>query len=80
MTSEDIRKFWLAQPFRPFIIRLIDERSFVVRHPDFIWSTPPSRRTVTLVDEFDDEHTVNTTVIVSIEYDKPARQPDLVNA
>lgn len=75
MTSEDVRKFWIARPFRPFTLRLIDGRSFVIRHPDFIWSIPPSLRVVSLVDDLENTHVINTTIIVSIELFQPSPPP-----
>ena len=74
MTSEDVRKFKVIQPFKPFEIRLMDSRVFTVNHPDFIWLNEKSLRTVTLMDSDGREHTINTTVIVSINDQSPARE------
>jgi len=40
---ESIRDALHQQPFRPFSLRLVDGRSFTVRHPDFV-ALPPSPR------------------------------------
>jgi len=42
-TLDKVRMAMHAQPFRPFILRLVDGTSYVVRHPDFIAIPPPSR-------------------------------------
>lgn len=33
-TREQVRQMQTAQPFRPFVVRLADGRSFEVRHPE----------------------------------------------
>ncbi len=37
---DELRKFREATPFQPFEIVLVDGRSFVVPHWDFIWIPP----------------------------------------
>jgi hypothetical protein len=72
MTSEDVRKFKTHLPFKPFEIRLIDGRVFEINHPDFVWLNDKSLRTVTVMGTDGREHTINTTVIVSINRTAPA--------
>lgn len=43
MTSQELRAVMQAIPFRPFIIRMADGRSFEVRHPDFLLVGPNGR-------------------------------------
>lgn len=74
MTSKDVRVFWTATPFLPFVIRLIDGRSFVVRHPECIWGTE-SIRAVYLVDDAGVQHTINTAIIGTIEYQRSPATP-----
>ena len=40
---ERVREALHQQPFRSFEIRLLDGRSFLVKHPDFV-ALPPTRR------------------------------------
>jgi len=42
-TAETIREAKSSQPFRPFMLRLIDGTEYEVAHPDFI-SVPPTGR------------------------------------
>jgi len=49
---ERVREALHQQPFRVFEIRLLDGRSFLVRHPDFVALPPPPRkRDIVLYDE-----------------------------
>lgn len=40
MTIEQLRRVYKAQPFRPFIIHLVDGRTVPVRHPEFVLPAP----------------------------------------
>ena len=35
-TREQVRQMQTAQPFRPFLVKLADGRSFLVRHPELV--------------------------------------------
>ncbi len=35
-TIEQVRNAMHAQPFQPFTVHLVDGRSYLVKHPDFI--------------------------------------------
>jgi len=35
-TREHVRQMQTAQPFRPFLVKLADRRSFLVRHPELV--------------------------------------------
>jgi hypothetical protein len=49
---ESVRDALHQEPFRPFELRLVDGRSFVVRHPDFVALPPsPRKRDVVFYDE-----------------------------
>ncbi len=43
MTGNQLRTTLQAAPFRPFLIRMADGRSFEVRHPDFLLIGPDNR-------------------------------------
>jgi hypothetical protein len=50
-TIEQVRSRMHAQPFQPFRVHLVDGRSDLVKHPDFIAvSTHPRGRDVTIHD------------------------------
>jgi len=46
MTSEQLRATIRQHPFRPFIIRTVDARSFTVSHPDFMMVSPTGRTAI----------------------------------
>ncbi|MFI5458854.1 MAG: hypothetical protein ACHRXM_25785 [Isosphaerales bacterium] len=48
---ERVREALHQQPFRVFEIRLLDGRSFLVSHPDFVALPPPRKRDIVLYDE-----------------------------
>ena len=35
-TRVQVRQMQTAQPFRPFLVKLVDGRSFLVRHPELV--------------------------------------------
>lgn len=71
-TIEQIRDAMHRAPFSPLTVRLIDGRSFVVRHPDFIAVSPEPRGRGVLI--FDDArvNTIDALMVVSVEYPDPA--------
>jgi hypothetical protein len=36
MTAQDLLRFLLHQPFEPFVLYLVDGRTFLVRHPEMV--------------------------------------------
>jgi hypothetical protein len=51
-TVEQVGNAMHAAPFRPFRVRLVDGRSYLVRHPDFVaLPTAPRRRDITVHDD-----------------------------
>jgi hypothetical protein len=54
----------LGPTFRPFNVRLMDERQFGVPHQDFI---PIGRGIVSIIDEDDVPHTIDALHIVSVD-------------
>ena len=46
MTSDQFKTALHQQPFRPFIIRMADGRSFEVVHPDFVAQSPSGRTAI----------------------------------
>jgi hypothetical protein len=43
MTLEQVRSFYNAEPFRPFVIHLADGRHIPVHHRDFVMAVPSGR-------------------------------------
>jgi hypothetical protein len=43
MTAQELRAALQATPFRPFVVRMADGRSFEVRHRDFLLVGPNGR-------------------------------------
>lgn len=56
MTTEQFKATLHRQPFRPFTIRMADDRTFPVSHPDFV-AQSPSGRTVIVIQP-DDSYSV----------------------
>ncbi len=66
MTVEQLRNFYNAQPFRPFIMHLADGRQIPVQHPEFI-ATSPSGRTVTVYQPDDTLNVVDLLLVTDLE-------------
>lgn len=63
MTIEQIRNFYNAQPFQPFVIHLADGREIPVRSREFM-SAAPSGRTI-IVHQPDDSWNVVDLLLVT---------------
>jgi hypothetical protein len=68
---EQLREFWKASPFVPFVLRLADGRHLHVPHSDFFWMTPRGG-TIIVHDEQDRSHLVNPIMLVSVDREEPA--------
>jgi hypothetical protein len=68
-TIEQVRNAMHRQPFRGFTIRLVDGRSYRVKHPDFI-SVPETPRGRDLV--VHDNGTHHVDILLVVEIDEPA--------
>ncbi len=44
MTSQELRAALQARPLRPFTVRMADDRSFEIRHRDFLLVAPNGQR------------------------------------
>lgn len=67
-TIEQVRNAMHRQPFRGFTVRLVDGRSFHVKHPDFI-SVPDTPRGRDLV--IHDKGTHHVDIFLVVEVDEP---------
>lgn len=70
MTSEDLRTFLHASPFKPFTIHLVDGRVLSVYHPDYCLLIPKSRTMAIVIDEDDEDRMnyINPTLITRIVF------------
>jgi hypothetical protein len=66
MTVEQLRKFYDAQPFRPFTIHLADGREVAVSHREFIMSSP-SGRTVSVYQPDDTLNVIDLLLVTDLE-------------
>jgi hypothetical protein len=66
MTIEQLRDFYNAQPFRPFVMLLADGRKVPVNHPEFMASAP-SGRTVTVYQTDDTLNVVDLLLVTDLE-------------
>jgi hypothetical protein len=51
MSPGEIRSALAAQPFRPFTIRLADQRTFLVPHPEYAYIHPKGRFVIVTHDD-----------------------------
>ena len=70
MTSEQLKATIRQQPFRPFIIRTVDGRSFTVSHPDFVMVSPTGR-TAILFEPDDNSSIVDLMLMNEIDVSAP---------
>ncbi|MFI5456133.1 MAG: hypothetical protein ACHRXM_11850 [Isosphaerales bacterium] len=66
MTIEQLRNFYQARPFRPFIMHLADGRRLAVHHPEFL-ATAPSGRTVTVYQPDETSTVVDLLQVTDLE-------------
>lgn len=71
MTIEQMRAFYEAQPFRPFVIHLADGREIPVHHRAFIMAVP-SGRTVIVCQPDDTINVIDLLLVTDLEI-KPVR-------
>ena len=70
MTIEQLRNFYNAQPFQPFVLHLADGREIPVMHREFMASAP-SGRTITVYQPDDTMNVVDLLLVTDLEI-KPA--------
>lgn len=66
MTIEQLRSFYQAQPFRPFLIHLAAGRAIPVMHREFML-TVPSGRTVVVAQEDDTLNVIDLLLVTDLE-------------
>lgn len=71
MTIDQLRNFYEAQPFQPFVMHLADGREVLVRGREFMASAP-SGRTVIVYQPDDSWNVVDLLLVTDLEA-RPAR-------
>lgn len=66
MTIEQIREFYNAQPFRPFVIHLADGREIPVLHREYIMAAP-SGRTLSVYQPNDALNVIDLLLVTDLE-------------
>ena len=66
MTIEQMRTFYDAQPFRPFVIHLADGREIPVNHREFVMSAP-SGRTISVYQPDDTLNVIDLLLVTDLE-------------
>jgi hypothetical protein len=64
-TMNQVREAMHAQPFRPFILHLVNGRSFRVKHPDFI--AVANIREMVFVGDDDGIHNIELPLVIEVE-------------
>jgi hypothetical protein len=70
MTIDQVRQFYEAQPFQPFVIHLADGRQVPVNHREFIMAVP-SGRTIIVAQPDDTVNIIDLLLVTDLEF-KPA--------
>jgi len=70
-TMNQVREAMHAVPFRPFLLRLVDGRSFLVRHPDFV--AVANRLEMVFVGDDEGIHHLSLPLVVEVEIPPPDR-------
>ncbi len=65
-TANQVREAIKAHPFRPFVVRLVDGRSYHVPHPDFAMLSPAGRELLFIGDD-EGIHQIDVLMVVEIE-------------
>jgi hypothetical protein len=89
-TLQAVREALIAQPFRPFDLKLVDGLQFTITHPDFVTIVPiPHIRDIVVFTPGTDEpasyrsHRIDLALIIEVttptEATPPPRPPDVLN-
>ncbi|MBI4717803.1 MAG: hypothetical protein HY763_08375 [Planctomycetes bacterium] len=73
MTTEQLRRFLLAQPFRPFTMHLADGRQIMVKHPEFVAANPVGRTAIVFYPD-DTFEAIDVLLVTSIKTINGARR------
>jgi hypothetical protein len=67
MTVEQVRKYYDAQPFRPFVMHLADGREIPVPHREFL-ALSPTGRTVAVYTPDEAFDVVDLMLVTTLEF------------
>jgi hypothetical protein len=70
----EVRQAMHAQPFRPFVIHLVDGRSLQVPHPDFV--AVANAREMVFVGDDNGIHNIELTLVLGVETPSQAAATD----
>jgi hypothetical protein len=70
MTIEQMRTFYDAKPFRPFVIHFADGREIPINHREFVMAAP-SGRTISVYQPDDTLNVIDLLLVTDLEV-KPA--------
>jgi hypothetical protein len=74
MTTQQLRAALHSTPFRPFVIRMADGRTFSIPHQDFL-SVSPGGRTVVIYHPDDSASIVDLLLMTELELSPPSGSP-----
>lgn len=66
MTIDQLRRFYDAKPFQPFVIHLADGREIPIEHREFIMAAP-SGRTVSVYQPDDTLNVIDLLLVTDLE-------------
>jgi hypothetical protein len=66
VTIEQLRKFYDAQPFKPFVMHVADGRAIPVMHREFMASAP-SGRTIAVYQPDDTVNVIDLLLVTDLE-------------
>jgi hypothetical protein len=78
-TIEQVRDAMHTQPFRAFTVKLVDGRSFVVKHPDFIAVPELPRGRNLVIHDKEGMHLIDLGLVVEVHVPEVA-ETQLPNA
>ena len=70
MNALTLRDVLQTQPFKPFVLTLVDGRSFEVKHPEFVYVSPKGRHMI-LVNDDESLSYLEPLLIASLDFPAP---------
>lgn len=74
MAAQELRAALQATPFRPFVARMADGRSFEIRHPDFLLVRPNGRTAFAFSPSGDEFSILDMLLMTEIEFPRHGAQ------
>jgi len=70
MNAFSLRDVLRVEPFKPFVMTLVDGRSFEIKHPEFVFVSPKGRHVI-VVNEDESLSYLEPLLIASLDYPAP---------